>query len=560
MSAAQPVLVEDANPESPREEKSAFALSAATKRQKKDGQQTRPQYTPAADHAELFKPPRATAPVWEVFRDSHNPGAKDWVFCLGCLDWVYFKSRTPSNLQAHVSSCPKAAAELKKRLAAKEALETIAARAQPTLVQAQHKVAQRAASQEERARRSVMDFITDCNLPLATVDQPSFRNMLSSFNSTMERVVPHRKLFGEQVQQYFDRAIKFVRGLLAKADGVSFTCDSATTVTRTSLFAVTAHFIDPAGWDLCSLVLALKQLSESHTAVNISSLVSEVVKLINADQDVSLLVTDGAANMIATQRILRDEDIISEGLRCMCHTLNLSVVKALEIPELEPLLSKCHTTINSVRNSPKMSETFCAEQIKHGASLLQLLLQNVAVDPKDKQYLCKPLILIKDVVTRWWSTYSMLQRLYDLRVAVNATLLAHAHTPFSHLELLQIDELLYVLAPFAEATRTLEGEQYPTLGMVFPILSSLLMFLGGRPPPPPPPLYGVPAPAIHDDLPDWSTKTQITRSFKDRIRTEMNEAGRFDSFPTAVYLATVLDPRFHSLPVMDPGSRTPHDH
>ena len=81
-----------------------------------------------------------------------------------------------------------------------------------------------------------------------------------------------------------------------------------------------------------------------------------------------------------------------------------------------------------------------------------------------------PLQLIQDVVTRWWSTQSMLERLINLQDPVKFALSGHRMndllTDSDWAGIKMVEEFL---RPFAKIQKFLEGEKYITVSFV-PVL------------------------------------------------------------------------------------------
>ena len=142
-------------------------------------------------------------------------------------------------------------------------------------------------------------------------------------------------------------------------------------------------------------------------------------------------------------------------MRCIGHTLQLAVKKALEITSVKKALGQCQRCVEHFNSSTKATYKLQEKQ--------QLL--------KIPQH-----ALIQDCITRWGSTLHMLQRLQEQQVAIIATLMESKNT---HLmpegsEWNIIDELVNILTLFNLATETLSGEKYPTISMIVPLLYKLL--------------------------------------------------------------------------------------
>ena len=67
------------------------------------------------------------------------------------------------------------------------------------------------------------------------------------------------------------------------------------------MVAVTAHFLD-SNWVLRSFLLGLKKLNISHTAVNVSALVTALANSWELNHQFSTITTDAAANMLASSK------------------------------------------------------------------------------------------------------------------------------------------------------------------------------------------------------------------------------------------------------------------
>jgi hypothetical protein len=86
-------------------------------------------------------------------------------------------------------------------------------------------------------------------------------------------------------------------------------------------------------------------------------------------------------------------------------------------------------------------------------------------------------------VTRWWSTFSMLEWLLNHKPLVDIFLGHHRDEfqspgkllpePFTENEWNVIVGIEAILKPAKEAVKLLEGEKYPTVHLVYPVLANL---------------------------------------------------------------------------------------
>ncbi len=79
----------------------------------------------------------------------------------------------------------------------------------------------------------------------------------------------------------------------------------------------------------------------------------------------------------------------------------------------------------------------------------------------------RPLCLIQDVATRWWSTFAMCERLLLLKLFILILLPANPQIP--HLTDLQwkvIEALCALLRPFMIIQKFLEGQKYVTVSLI----------------------------------------------------------------------------------------------
>ena len=85
--------------------------------------------------------------------------------------------------------------------------------------------------------------------------------------------------------------------------------------------------------------------------------------------------------------------------------------------------------------------------------------------------------LIYDMVTRWNSTYNMVERVCEQQLPISSVLLQHQDS-LMHLEQLSsewhvLDDNLNLLRPFKIANAYLSGKKYPTIPALGPLLHEI---------------------------------------------------------------------------------------
>jgi hypothetical protein len=153
--------------------------------------------------------------------------------------------------------------------------------------------------------------------------------------------------------------------------------------------------------------------------------------------------------MISAGRLFVSRSIASGGrtkwLGCINHLLQLVTRKAFsDLPQSEGTLKACHCLVNFFNASPQATKKLLGRQV-----------EGRAVKP------------IHVVMTRWWSTYSMCNRLLKLKIYFD--LLENEGQLTCNLTASQwliVYDLHILLKPFMIAQRLLEGQSYVTISLV----------------------------------------------------------------------------------------------
>lgn len=137
-------------------------------------------------------------------------------------------------------------------------------------------------------------------------------------------------------------------------------------------------------------------------------------------------------------------------MRCFAHSLNLVITDAIKsVKELPPLIQKVKSVVTFFRAS---------------------------INASDELRKYKDLKLIQDVLTRWNSTFYMLERFLNLRQFISTVLINFPKGPpiLTAPEIETLTQVLKVLRPLESMTREISGEKYVTSSKVISMIGLLI--------------------------------------------------------------------------------------
>jgi hypothetical protein len=163
------------------------------------------------------------------------------------------------------------------------------------------------------------------------------------------------------------------------------------------------------------------------------------------------VVTDTESTMIAAGRIFKEKSSEAGGSTawhgCINHKLELVTKLAFkDVPESIGTMATCHAIVAFFNSSSQATEK---------------------LKEKTKARLGVALTVIQDVVTRWWSTHSMCERLLRLRNILTIMHLDGDMRLFlTEAQWTVVKDMSALLKPFMVAQRLLEGEAYVTISLI----------------------------------------------------------------------------------------------
>lgn len=227
-----------------------------------------------------------------------------------------------------------------------------------------------------------------------------------------------------------------------KIDCVCATTDCWTSIQNFSYLGVSVHFLDHE-MNLVSYTLAVKNIIGSHTSNVLRGKLIEVFQEWNISSKVEFMSSDNGGNFCKAIAELSSStqmaDIVL--IRCLGHSINLMVKKVINFKNTRRVMTSCSYPASDVVDDEDGDEDdddnversttsfiFSSNEIysiqlfnkltkkcraicskfNHSSVLNDLLLQYQAKDSTK-------LHLIQEVVTRWNSTFRMIERILILR-------------------------------------------------------------------------------------------------------------------------------------------------
>ena len=348
-------------------------------------------------------------------------------------------------------------------------------------------------------------FIAKDMQPISVVQGSGFKHMLYCLEPRYQ--VPHRKTFMERVIPDLYKKVKAsVIPSVTSADCYAITTDCWTSCANEAYIGVTFHTIT-TDWDLQHFVLENEELSEQHTAENLAEALTSILKQWKLEPSkLSGATVDNAANVHKAVA-----DILSwKCLGCFGHTINLCVKAGLNQSQVHTAVARCSRLVTFFRKSSRAAHVLSSKQDALGS-------------PKHK--------LLKDVETRWNSTYDMVERVMEQQEPICATLIEQKRLDLlpKDTEFHLLEEVLKVLKPFKDITVQVSGENYVTISSILPLLDFVSQ--------------NTLKVTETDSLAIQKMKQEMTKNLESRYKDPVIQA--------LLKLSSFVDPRFKSLPFLD---------
>jgi len=316
----------------------------------------------------------------------------------------------------------------------------------------------------EDQRKMLVLWMSKRNIPLAEVEDPDFRLFLLSMNPSVRCV--SRNTVKSWSMDLYEEMKNYMSNILSnEAGGLCVAVDGWTSESQNrSYIGIVVSFIH--NWERKSCLLSLREPeSDSQTAEVVAQAIYEELKAFNVHKNLFAMISDNGSNMIAAWPVLI-ELLAKDGIqldqdmhaRCVCHVVNILVRGFLkDIGANKPM---------SASTVPKKDESQ-ARPHADAVNLIRFLTVYIHSSPKrlkrfktHQMVLGKVLLPMTETITRWNSTFLMLERALQIKEALSAGLIGEEFVSQAlptNATWECIRTIVDFLSPFHRITQQLQG-------------------------------------------------------------------------------------------------------
>lgn len=302
--------------------------------------------------------------------------------------------------------------------------------------------------------RKIAEMVARDLRPISIVNVQGFKNFVNYIEPGYS--VPSHTHIATVCHRLYESEKENLATMISKSEHFGLTTDIWTSSATQAYMTVTVHFIDES-WKLCSKVLVTEEMPERHTGQHISDRLIKVASAWKIPPDkITACVRDNAANAV-------------NGLQltgwchfgCAAHTLQLCINSGLNnVQIISQMIATCRKIVGHFKHS-----VVAMTGLREKQQQLEVPLHN----------------LIQDVSTRWNSTYFMLERLVEQRVAIYAvihdpaiTKPEHRHLDLKDAQWEVLSQMVIVLKPLQMATTVFSSDLNVSCSIIYPVINGLL--------------------------------------------------------------------------------------
>jgi len=303
-------------------------------------------------------------------------------------------------------------------------------------------------------RKLLARAIIKHSLPYNFVEYEGIREWIKYINPNVDMKCRNTTVLDVE-KEYIEDMEKVKQMMFRIPNRICLTSDVWTAITSEGYICLTAHFVDE-NWKLTSEILNFCRMKPPHTGVELESVIFYCLKQWGIDKKIFSLTLDNASANNILQDILKSHlrvhrNLLCDGeffrVRCCAHTFNLIVQDGLKVVE---------KALHSIRESVKYVKSSDGRTLKFKECVSDVGI-NMSIG------------LRLDVITRWNSTYLMLESAIKYRKAFEILKVVdrnYKSCPSSE-EWDRGEKMCQFLEPFYEITNMMFGSSYPTSNLYF---------------------------------------------------------------------------------------------
>lgn len=331
----------------------------------------------------------------------------------------------------------------------------------------------------------IYNLIVMCGLPVSIIDNPHFRQFLHDLDA--KYTPPCRQtVTNSYLPKLLSDAKAKLQTTLDNADYISLTADIWTDRRAHSFLGVTVHLFSFGKPE--SYLVAFRTFEGSHTGQRIADEMDTVMEDFNITNRTRFIVTDNASKMKKAMCILLGNDEVSASVDTYFGFDDPSVWEdhdddALNVPEGCTRLPCFAHSLQLVIRDGLQNLTVCRGALAKTSKLANIVHQSSVFRTAFEATFGPGRAIPVTNSTRWNSVFHQLRSIMDLEHSKLADVLRdtnHDNLILSKKDIEQLNELVDLLAPFAEATDLCQGEQTVTISCVVPVVLSLNRLLTER--------------------------------------------------------------------------------
>ncbi|KAL0992930.1 hypothetical protein UPYG_G00101080 [Umbra pygmaea] len=355
-------------------------------------------------------------------------------------------------------------------------------------------------TRQEDLDNALVNMLVKDTQPFSVVEEEGFSAFIQKLDPSYS--LPNKQALKKMVESRCDIANHNILSQIEMSSFVSLTSDMWTSIDKESYISVTGHLVAENA-HLSTFLLGISKLPENHKTIHIEEAKNQLVASWGLHSRVAAFVTETGDNMVTAVQKLGILQLPS-----FAHVLNIVIKRSMEATlEMQEIRCQARAIVSFFR-------------LNQNAEIRLAEVQGQLGRPERK--------LVQEVDSRWNSSFSMLECLFDQRESVAAALstLDTDIIPLGSADYEAIHQCLGVLGPFNQATAELVSENRVSAAKVIPLIRMLKMTLEKKH-----------SAAVHH------TAVQLALNLQRELQTSCSTV---ETEPVLA-LSALLDPRFKML-------------